>query len=165
MSKTSVKDPALCYKCGKCSAGCPVAENMDLLPHQLMHCLATGQEEKAMKSKTIWSCAGCFTCAVRCPNGIDITSVMDEIRQKAVEEGIKCPSPDVLAFHENFIRDLIRRGRIFELRMMGEYNMRMRKPFHNAKLGLGMFRKRKLHVMPPKGSKKFKRWVRRLRKK
>ncbi|MGO8880246.1 MAG: heterodisulfide reductase subunit C, partial [Desulfomonilaceae bacterium] len=25
-----------CYQCGKCSAGCPVAPEMDLLPHQLV---------------------------------------------------------------------------------------------------------------------------------
>ena len=165
MSKTTVKTPSLCYKCAKCSAGCPVAETMDLLPHQLMHCLATGREDRALKAKTIWMCAGCFTCAVRCPNGIDITSVMDELREKAVKEGIPCPAPDVLAFHENFIRDLIRRGRIHELRMMGEYNMRRGKPMHNAKLGLGMLKRRKLHLLPPKRARGFKRWVGRLRKK
>ena len=29
-------DVGHCYQCGKCSAGCPVADRMDLLPHQVL---------------------------------------------------------------------------------------------------------------------------------
>ena len=32
-AETAVRD---CYQCGKCSAGCPMAEHMDLLPNQLV---------------------------------------------------------------------------------------------------------------------------------
>src|ERR1035437_1208710 len=113
---TIAENPSLAYQCAKCSAGCPVAEEMDVLPHRLMHYLALGMEDKALRANTIWMCAGCFTCAVRCPNDIDITSVMDGLRAKAIRLGIPCPKSDVLKFHKTFLGDMARRGRVHELR-------------------------------------------------
>lgn len=154
--------PQLCYQCAKCSSGCPVADEMDILPHQLMHLLASGMEDRALKANTVWMCAGCFTCAIRCPNDIDITSVMDGLRSKAVRQGILCSKPEVLTFHRVFINDLARRGRIHEVRMMGEYNLRTYRPFHNARLALKMFVKGRLHLLPQGAVKGFRSWIKRL---
>ena len=159
MTLETKENAALCYQCSKCSAGCPVAEEMDLLPHQVLHLLALGMEDRVLRSKTIWLCAGCFTCAVRCPNDIDITALMDEMRAKAVAQGIECPNPEILKFHQTFLKDLGRRGRIHELRMMGEYNLRIGKPFNNIALAPQMFLKGRLHVLPPKSLKGFRRWM------
>ena len=62
------ENPSFCYQCAKCSAGCPVAEEMDLLPHQVIHAVALGEEAEVLDAETMWICAGCYTCAVRCPN-------------------------------------------------------------------------------------------------
>ena len=159
------ENPSLCYQCAKCSAGCPVAEDMDVLPHQVIHLASMGMQDRVLKSKTIWTCAGCFTCAVRCPNDIDITSVMDGLRTQAAKEGIECPLPHVATFHKTFLNDLSRRNRIHEVRMMGEYNMRTMRPFHNAMVGAKMFFKRRLHLMPPKSRKGFKTWLKKTWKK
>lgn len=156
------ENPSLCYQCGKCSAGCPVAEDMDILPHQIMHYLSLGKHEKPLKSSSIWMCAGCFTCAVRCPNDIDITSVMDDLRSEAIDKGLKCPNVDVLKFHRTFLQDIARRGRIHELRMMGEYNLRTGNPFNNIKLAPRMLLKRRLRLLPPRKLKGFSGWMRKL---
>ncbi|MCP4221480.1 MAG: heterodisulfide reductase subunit C [bacterium] len=153
------ENPSLCYQCGKCSTGCPVAEDMDILPHQILHLLSLGMEHNVLDKKTIWLCAGCYTCAVRCPNDIDITSVMDHLRQKAIENNIPCPLPEILHFHTTFIKDLSRRGKIFELRMMCEYNLRIKKPLNNAALAPKMIRQGKLKLKPPKRVKGFKKWL------
>ncbi|MFC1542022.1 hypothetical protein ACFL50_06195, partial [Candidatus Latescibacterota bacterium] len=131
----------------------------------LMHCLALGMEDKAMAANTIWICAGCYTCAVRCPNDIDITSVMDELRQKAISKGIKCPRPEVLKFHRTFINAFAGGGRMHELRMMSEYNIRMFNPLHNVKLAPKMLLKGRLHILPPSARKGFKNWMKKLWKK
>ena len=163
IAETEIKEnPFLCYQCAKCSAGCPVAEEMEMLPHQLMHCLSLGMEDRILKANTIWMCAGCFTCAVRCPNDIDITTVMDELRKKAVQHGIPCPKPEVLMFHRAFIRSFAGSGRVHELRMMIEFNLRTGKPLHNAKLAPKMLLKQRLHIFPPKRLKGFKRWMKKL---
>ena len=133
---------------------------MDLLPHQVIHLLSLGLDDRVLEANTPWFCAGCYTCAVRCPNDIDITSVMDDVRRAAIEAGVPCPKPEVRTFHENFLRDLARRGRVHELRMMGEYNLRRGKPFENAALGPKLFFKGRLHLFPPRAIRGFKRWMR-----
>jgi heterodisulfide reductase subunit C2 len=70
----------LCYQCGKCSAGCPMSFAMDLLPNQVMRLVQLGLEEDIANSKTVWLCASCLTCAVRCPKGVDISRVMEALR-------------------------------------------------------------------------------------
>jgi heterodisulfide reductase subunit C len=77
-----------CYQCGCCSAGCPVAEEMDLLPNQVIRYVQLGLGEELLASKTIWLCASCFQCFSRCPRGIDISKIMDALRQMAMEDGV-----------------------------------------------------------------------------
>ncbi len=166
MIKTSLpafhENASHCYQCSKCSAGCPVVEEMDMLPHQVIHSVAIGIEDEALESNTIWVCAGCYTCAVRCPNDINITSVMDDLRKKAVQTNRPCPRPEVLKFHQAFINDLTRRGRVHELRFMGEYNLKLGKPFNNIEFAPKMFAKGRLKIFPSKSIKGFKTWSKKL---
>ena len=71
----------VCYQCGKCSAGCPQVGQMDILPNQVIRLAQLGQKEDLVGSKTIWVCASCLTCNVRCPKGVKIAEVMEAVRQ------------------------------------------------------------------------------------
>ena len=75
-----------CYQCGKCSAGCPFASAMDWLPNQVIRLVQLGDED-ALKSKTIWLCASCFTCVTRCPKGVDLSKVMEALRTILLRKG------------------------------------------------------------------------------
>lgn len=68
-----------CNQCGKCSAGCPVAFSIDLLPSQVIRLAQLGIEE-VLDSQTIWACAACLTCVARCPKGIDLPRIMEALR-------------------------------------------------------------------------------------
>jgi heterodisulfide reductase subunit C2 len=68
-----------CNQCGKCSAGCPLAFSMDLLPNQVIRLAQLGIED-VLDSQTIWTCAACLTCVSRCPKGIDLPRVMEAMR-------------------------------------------------------------------------------------
>ncbi len=68
-----------CNQCGKCSAGCPAAFSMDLLPNQVIRLAQLGLED-VLDSQTIWTCAACQNCVSRCPKGIDLPRVMEALR-------------------------------------------------------------------------------------
>ncbi len=70
-----------CYQCGKCSAGCPAVSQMDILPNQVIRFAQLGLKEELLESKSVWVCASCYTCNVRCPKGIKIAEVMEAVRQ------------------------------------------------------------------------------------
>jgi heterodisulfide reductase subunit C len=70
-----------CYQCGKCSAGCPAVSEMDILPNQVIRYAQLGLKDELLESKSVWVCASCYTCNVRCPKGIKIAEVMEAVRQ------------------------------------------------------------------------------------
>lgn len=75
-----------CNQCGRCSAGCPVAFTMDVLPSQVIRMAQLGIED-VLESETIWTCASCLTCVARCPKGIDLPRVMEALRQIRLRHG------------------------------------------------------------------------------
>lgn len=70
-----------CYQCGKCSAGCPAVGEMDILPNQIIRYIQLGFKDELLESRSVWVCASCYTCNVRCPKGIKIAEVMEAVRQ------------------------------------------------------------------------------------
>lgn len=70
-----------CYQCGKCSAGCPAAPFMEILPNQVIRLLQLGKVERILESNTPFACVSCFVCSARCPKGIDIAAIMEALRQ------------------------------------------------------------------------------------
>lgn len=71
----------VCYQCGKCSAGCPAVDDMDILPNQIIRYAQLGLKDELLESRAIWVCASCMTCNVRCPKGINIAEVIEALRQ------------------------------------------------------------------------------------
>ncbi|MFC2154270.1 4Fe-4S dicluster domain-containing protein [Candidatus Altiarchaeota archaeon] len=76
-----------CYQCGKCSAGCPLIEDMDILPSQVIRLVQLG-DRSVLECKTIWLCASCLTCAVRCPKGVDLAKIMEAVRLITLRKNI-----------------------------------------------------------------------------
>ena len=77
----------VCDQCGTCSGGCPFVEEMDLNPSEIMRKVMLGQQD-VMDSKTMWICASCFTCTVRCPRKLDVSKVAEALRQVKLREAV-----------------------------------------------------------------------------
>jgi len=138
-----------CYQCIKCTSGCPTVYAMDLSINQIMRALQLGKDDLALKSKTIWLCTSCWTCATRCPQGIDITSVMDFLRMRAAKMEIRDPQAATIAgFNQIFLESVRSHGRIFELGMIMKLKMKTRKVFQDLGLGLRMILKGKIPFAP-----------------
>lgn len=138
---------SLCYQCAKCSSGCPVVAHMDRMPNQVMRAVQF-DDLSVLNSRTIWLCASCQTCSTRCPQGMDIAGVMDTLRIEARKQGIKPAVPTVELFNRLFLRNAGWFGRVYELGLMGGMNMMTGRPFHDMAMGLEMFKRGKLRMLP-----------------
>lgn len=138
----------LCYQCKKCTAGCPVSFAMDLMPHEIMNCLRWGMDERVLSSSTIWLCAACETCSVRCPNGIDIAGVMDALRSISLKRHYPPAEPLVAAFHRSFLSGIKTAGRTNEPLLIGMYKLLTRRLLDDIGLGVKMISKGKINPVP-----------------
>ena len=147
-----------CYQCQKCSAGCKVAFAMDILPNQVLRHIQYGHREKVLSSRTIWICASCYSCSVRCPNNIDIAKIMDTLRALAMHSEFKPGEKDIPIFHSAFLDTIKSKGRIHELSLILQFKSKTRDFFKDAALGLKMYRKGKIKLLPSKfgGGKEIK---------
>jgi heterodisulfide reductase subunit C len=115
---------AACFQCRKCTNGCPVTFAMDLYPDEVIRMVLLGQRETVLRCHTIWVCAACETCTTRCPNEVKIAELMDCLKEMAVQDGIPCPQPQILSLHETFLKNLKKRGRVFETTLLPNYMLR-----------------------------------------
>jgi heterodisulfide reductase subunit C len=146
--RTSGENLQACYQCQKCSAGCPVVDAMDLLPNQMLRHIQYDHRDRVLGSKTIWICASCYTCSVRCPNDIDIAKIMDTLRHLAIRSGITLGEKDISVFHSVFLDEIKSRGRIHELSLILRFKSKTRDFLKDARLGWKMFRLGKIKLLP-----------------
>lgn len=141
-----------CYQCGKCSAGCPLAEDMDYPPSVIMRMLQTEDKEMeatTLRSMTIWLCVTCETCATRCPMEIDIPGVMDFCRERSLKKKMTHPNAkNIIAFHKAFLDSVDYTGRLYELGLIADYKTRSFQLGQDVNLAPGMIAKGKLGFIP-----------------
>jgi heterodisulfide reductase subunit C len=152
LAKTGV-DVARCYQCGKCSAGCPLAVEMDFPPSQVMHLLQLRDfpefAEMALRSHTIWLCLTCEICYARCPMEIDIPKLMDALRSESLaQKKVNPKARDIIAFHRAFLDSVRYTGRLFEMGQIIDYKLRSRHFLQDLLQAPWMFFVGKLHLFP-----------------
>jgi heterodisulfide reductase subunit C len=77
-----------CFQCGTCTSDCPVARFSDTYrPRQIIRMAQLGLRERVLNSDTLWLCAACFTCTDRCPQDVEVASVIRVLRNLAAEKG------------------------------------------------------------------------------
>ncbi len=78
-----------CYQCGNCSAGCPMANHMDILPSQIIRLAQLGLRELLLASNAHWVCVSCMTCNTRCPKGVRIAEIIEAIREIELRSNVR----------------------------------------------------------------------------
>jgi heterodisulfide reductase subunit C len=138
----------LCYQCRKCAAGCPISYAMDYKPAQLIHAIRLGMDDLVLNSKTVWLCASCETCTTRCPQEVDVAKVMDAVKIVAKRWGVKHAIPDVASFYNASLANIKKCGRMYEVGMIVGLKLRTFDFFKDVGLGMKMFQKGKLKMIP-----------------
>jgi len=87
VSEMSGQPITRCDQCGVCSGSCPMVDEMDITPSQMMRKVQLGQEE-VLGTRAMWLCASCFTCTVRCPRGLDLSKVAEALRQITLRKAV-----------------------------------------------------------------------------
>jgi Fe-S oxidoreductase len=77
-----------CIQCGRCTGGCPVALRTNLRVRSFMYDgLNEERLEEMSERPEIWDCTTCYTCAARCPKGLEPLEVLIGLRSLQIEEG------------------------------------------------------------------------------
>jgi heterodisulfide reductase subunit C len=135
-----------------------MAENMDLMPNQVVRLVQIGQEERALQSQTIWMCVSCQTCSTRCPKSVDCAGVMDELRQRSIERDTASPAQRrTVLFQMAFLQNIRRFGRLNELELIRTFkttaffkDLNIPMLFKDSLLAPEMLKRHKLHLIGEK---------------
>jgi heterodisulfide reductase subunit C len=77
-----------CFQCGTCTSDCPIARFSDSYrPRQIIRMAQLGLKNRVLSSDTLWLCAACFTCTDRCPQDVEVASVIRILKNAAVKRG------------------------------------------------------------------------------
>ena len=107
-----------CYQCKRCTSGCPVALYSEMHPAMIMRAVQLGQLDMVFDDRFIWLCTGCETCTTRCPQGIDIAAIMDELKIIARRDGrIPAGTPSAAMLKLNY-DSFVRWGRMWEVELI-----------------------------------------------
>lgn len=138
-----------CYQCGKCTAGCPMVNDMDYTPNKIIRMVQLGMEKEVLSSDTIWLCASCITCSVRCPREIELSEVMDVLRRIAYRKKIMPKNnKNIPLFNKIFLKNIEIFGRSYELGLIGTLNTLTGKFFKDFSVVPKMFLKGKICIFP-----------------
>ncbi|MEW6218641.1 MAG: 4Fe-4S dicluster domain-containing protein [Thermodesulfobacteriota bacterium] len=134
VSRLAGVEIAGCYQCGKCSAGCPMADEMDILPNQVLRLIQLNAQDELLAANGFWRCVSCQTCSSRCPKGIDAARVMDTLKILAVSRGWRPKDRLVAILQRLFLANIRRHGRLQELELAALFNLRSFRPFQDIRL-------------------------------
>ena len=141
-----------CIQCGTCTGTCPVSHAMDITPRQIVALFRAGYLEDILRSRSLWICASCYACTVRCPVGIRVTDNLYALKRVAGKMGIFPKKFPVHALSEAFVGNIRHYGRNWELWLGMKYYLttrptRLLSP-SLQRFALDMFRRKRLAVLP-----------------
>jgi len=139
-----------CIQCGMCTGSCPTASRWDYPPRQAIAMVRAGLREELLSSNSMWFCASCYICTVRCPRDIKPTDIMHALEILAIRDGLSTKRSRTPVMYKCFVDSAKSNGRVYELGMMLKFFLRTN-PFAALKMapvGLGLFLHKRLPLRP-----------------
>ena len=145
-----------CIQCGTCTGSCPVSYAMDLSPRELIARFRAGDIETILRSRTIWICASCYACTVRCPMEIRITDLLYALKRVAMDKKLRPKQFPIYALSEAFAKSVKIFGRNWKVGLLTVFflrSLRWADLITMAPLGLKMLRKGRFGLLPERISR------------
>ena len=139
-----------CIQCGVCTGSCPTAEKWDYPPRKAIALVRAGLRDELLSSNSMWFCASCYTCTVRCPRDIKPADIMHALEIIAFRSGLSTKRSRTPVMYQCFVDSAKSNGRVYELGMMIKLFLKTN-PFSALKLmpvGLGLFLHKRLPLRP-----------------
>lgn len=77
-----------CYQCGVCAGGCQVGEwRRDFNPRQFIVKILRDEVSDIIEDNKIWVCVTCLTCLERCPQKIEVSEIVVQLKNAAARIG------------------------------------------------------------------------------
>lgn len=153
-----------CIQCGTCTGSCPVSYTMDITPREVIALFRAGDIESILSSRTIWICASCYACTVRCPQGVQLTDILYSLKRLALEKKIFPKRFPVYALSKSFVALTNHYGRSYEPGLIIAYFLKTNplKLLGMFPLFFKLFFKGRIGLLPQKikGTKTFSRILR-----
>lgn len=156
---------ALCMQCGACSGSCPIGVQMDYGPRKLFMMIRAGMKEDVMTSNTQWNCTSCYRCVVRCPRGVPVTYILQDLAAKSAELGYVPKTNENRNFAKSFWWSAKTFGKTDERLVTALYYFSFgfkegyKRGMDNLKIALAFIKKGRMHIGLPhqiKGKKQLK---------
>lgn len=139
-----------CIQCGTCTGSCPVSYTMDIPPREIIALFRAGDFESILASRTIWICASCYACTVRCPMGIRVTDLLYALKRMAMEKNLFPKKFPVYVLSRSFVGMANLFGRSYEIGLLAIFYLRT-KPFKLLSLmplGYRLWRRGRVGILP-----------------
>jgi len=107
-----------CIQCGMCSGSCPNVTQMDYSPRRTIALIRSGRSRDVLTSNSMWVCASCYLCTVRCPKDVKITELMHALERLSVYHGLISRRTSTPTMYRAFVNSIKSNGRVHELGMM-----------------------------------------------
>ena len=80
----------VCYQCGTCVSSCAAGlvnprKNIRKLIQDL---ISTADESEFKINELLWLCTTCYQCEDRCPEGVPLTTLLIQLKNKAAKKGL-----------------------------------------------------------------------------
>ncbi len=141
-----------CIQCGTCSGSCPTSGVMEYGPREIIAALRAGMLDRVLESNTVWLCASCYSCSVRCPAKIPFTDIMYELKRLGIKYGIYPKRSTNAVMSKAFVEVVDKYGRNAEAKLIRKYYFRTNpfKALGQVKLILKMLGRGRFELSTPK---------------
>ncbi len=145
----NIIDPKIynCYQCGRCTAGCPLADVYEYQPNEIIRLIQLNKIDSIFKANSIYICLSCEICSSRCPQEVKIASIMNYLRVKSWQYR-KFRLPLIRNFYKIFLKIVSIFGRSYEPLLILILNLINKRFFNDFDIALKIIKKKKIKVIP-----------------